>query len=169
VSNLKVKTRLTEDKHFKMIAGGVTMDFFNLFIVFIHRKSRSGTEFQSFVQDEGQCSTNFCEATYQPIRSEVDWLESQGIRIKKAEFFPWGTEIVPVVKGDGRIRLCADNKVTVNQHLLDDKNPIAKIEEIFTKMTGRKFFVPWMFCSSSLPALTSRCQQHSHANNFHTW
>jgi hypothetical protein len=59
VSNLKVKTRFTEDKHFKMIAGGVTMDFFNLFIVFIIRKSRSGTEFQSFVQDEGHCQPIF--------------------------------------------------------------------------------------------------------------
>jgi hypothetical protein len=46
---------------------------------------------------------------------------------------------------DGRIHLCADNKVTINQHLLDDKYPTAKIEEIFTKMTGRKFFSPWMF------------------------
>jgi hypothetical protein len=45
-----------------------------------------------------------------------------------------------VVKNEDSIRLCADFKVTINQHLLDDKYPIPKIEDIFIKMTGGAYF-----------------------------
>jgi hypothetical protein len=73
------------------------------------------------------------------VENEIDRLEAEGI-IERIEYSRWGTPVVPVVKNDDSIRLCADFKVTINQHLLDDKYPIPKIEDIFTKMTGGAYF-----------------------------
>jgi hypothetical protein len=73
------------------------------------------------------------------VDKEIDRLEGAGI-IERVEYSPWGTPVVPVVKADNSIRLCADFKVTVNQHLLDDKYPIPNIEDIFARMTGGKYF-----------------------------
>jgi hypothetical protein len=46
------------------------------------------------------------------VEHEIDRLESQGT-IEKVEYSPWGTPIVPVVRSDGSIRLCADYKITI--------------------------------------------------------
>jgi hypothetical protein len=60
------------------------------------------------------------------VDKEIDRLEADGI-IERVEYASWGTPLVPIVKSDEPIRLCADFKVTLNH---DDKYPTPKIEEM---------------------------------------
>ena len=51
-----------------------------------------------------------------------------------------GSPIVPVMKSDGRVRICGDYKVTVNRAAKLDKYPIPRIEELFASLVGGKAF-----------------------------
>lgn len=64
------------------------------------------------------------------VDQELDRLEAEGV-ISLVENAQWGTPLVPVVKPNGGIRLCADYKVTVNRYLEDVKHPLPRIEELF--------------------------------------
>lgn len=73
------------------------------------------------------------------VFQELDRLEREGV-IEPVDNSDWATPLVPVLKGDGKLRLCADYKVTVNKHLQDVKYPLPKIEEIFCSLNkGEKF------------------------------
>ena len=48
--------------------------------------------------------------------------------------------IVPVMKKDGRVRICGDYKVTVNRAAKLDKYPIPRIDELFASLAGGKTF-----------------------------
>ena len=43
-------------------------------------------------------------------------------------------------KSDGRVRLCGDFKVTVNQALQVDHYPLLKVEDLFATLAGGKQF-----------------------------
>nr|XP_022906874.1 uncharacterized protein K02A2.6-like [Onthophagus taurus] len=73
------------------------------------------------------------------VEEELDRLEGQGI-IEKTIHSSWGTPIVPVSRKDGRIRICAAYNITINKYLQDDRYPIPRIEDIFNKMKGGKYF-----------------------------
>lgn len=47
--------------------------------------------------------------------------------------------MVPVIKKDGTIRICANYKITVNKYL-DGKHPLPRIEELFAALSGGKLF-----------------------------
>ncbi|XP_055918403.1 uncharacterized protein K02A2.6-like [Eupeodes corollae] len=74
------------------------------------------------------------------IENELSRLENNGT-IEKVEFSQWGTPIVPVVKKNGDIRLCADYKITINKAIKDDSYPIPTVDDIFAKMSGGKYFM----------------------------
>jgi len=44
------------------------------------------------------------------------------------------------LKPDGNVRICADYKITVNSQLQNNRYPIPRIEEIFNKLSGGKYF-----------------------------
>ena len=70
---------------------------------------------------------------------ELDRLEKQGV-IKKVNSSDWAAPIVTVPKPEGKIHLCGDYKVTVNQALTVDQYPMPKPEELFaTLANGHKF------------------------------
>lgn len=48
----------------------------------------------------------------------------------------WGTPLVPIMKPDGSIRICADYKITLNKHLSDDRHPLPRVEDIFNALEG---------------------------------
>ena len=52
----------------------------------------------------------------------------------------WAAPIVPILKGDGSIRLCGDYKVTVNPVLNVDTYPLPRIEDLFAALSGCKVF-----------------------------
>lgn len=74
----------------------------------------------------------------QLVEQELDNLES-GI-IEKVTTSKWATPIVPILKRNGKIRICGDYKVTVNPQLLVDDHPFPTIDELFPKLAnGNKF------------------------------
>ena len=56
------------------------------------------------------------------------------------QFLDWAAPIVPVMKSDGRGRICGDYKVTVNQAAKLEKYPLPCIEELFASLAGGKLF-----------------------------
>ena len=87
-----------------------------------------------------------CKAHFLPytIRAQVvnklDRLQADGI-VKTVQFDDWAAPIVPVLKNDGKsIWISGDFKMTVNSAFKVDHYPIAKIEELFTKLAGGKVF-----------------------------
>ncbi|GFR09705.1 uncharacterized protein K02A2.6, partial [Trichonephila clavata] len=73
------------------------------------------------------------------VENEIDRLEREGI-IEKVESSEWATPVVPVVKTDGSIRLCADYSVTLNPNLIVPQHPLPRLEEIFASLNGGKQF-----------------------------
>ncbi|XP_055590111.1 uncharacterized protein K02A2.6-like [Uranotaenia lowii] len=75
------------------------------------------------------------------VEDELVRLENIGIISKvpstEAE---WGTPLVPVLKKDSSIRLCADYRLTVNPWLKDDHHPFPIIDDIFAALQGGKHF-----------------------------
>ena len=74
-------------------------------------------------------------AIREAIEAELKRLEAEGI-IEKVPHSKWAAPIVPVPKGNGKIRICGDYKVTVNQSLQVDQYPLPKLEDLFASLAG---------------------------------
>ena len=59
----------------------------------------------------------------------------------KIEFSEWRTPIVPVVKKNGEIRLCADYKEIVNNTIKANSYPVPTVHNIFARMSVSKYFI----------------------------
>ena len=80
--------------------------------------------------------------------------------IKKVNHSDWAAPIVVVPKGDGQIRICGDNKVTVNQSLDVDADPLPKPEDLMTSLTGGKKFTKLnLFSAYQQMALTDKSKK----------
>lgn len=73
------------------------------------------------------------------IESQLTLLSEQGI-ITKIENPEWGTPSVPILKDDGKVRICADYKVTLNKYLKDNNYPLPRISDILTIVSDGKIF-----------------------------
>ena len=69
------------------------------------------------------------------IREKVEM-----VVIRPVRFSDWAAPIVPVMKGDGRVRICGDYKVMINHAAKLEKYPIPRIEELFSSLAGGKTF-----------------------------
>ena len=69
----------------------------------------------------------------------MDCWEAEGI-LRKVDSSDWTAPIVSVSKKDGRLRLCGDFKVTVNQALEAEQYPLPNPEELFASLVGGKKF-----------------------------
>jgi hypothetical protein len=78
-------------------------------------------------------------AIMQKVEDELRRLEAEKI-IERISNANWATPIVPIVKPNGSIRLCADYKATLNPLLQDEHYPVPRIDDIFAQMSGGKFF-----------------------------
>ncbi|GFU78120.1 retrovirus-related Pol polyprotein from transposon 412 [Trichonephila clavipes] len=78
------------------------------------------------------------------VENEIDRLEKEGI-IEKVDSSEWATPVVPVVKSDGSIRLCADYSVTLNPNLIVPQHPLPRLDEIFGSLNGGKQFTKIRF------------------------
>lgn len=73
------------------------------------------------------------------VNEELKELESKGV-ITPVENAEWGTPLVPVLKDTGKLRLCADYKITINKFVRDVKHPLPRIEELFAALQGGERF-----------------------------
>ena len=78
-------------------------------------------------------------ALKESLGRELDRLEKAGI-LEKVTSSDWAAPVVPVPKGDGRIRVCGDYKVTCNPCLEPDQYPLPKPSELFSSLAGGKCF-----------------------------
>ncbi|KAL0820594.1 hypothetical protein ABMA28_006437 [Loxostege sticticalis] len=87
----------------------------------------------------------FCRARPLPyalrerVDAELDAMLRAGV-IEPVDHSDWATPLVIVHKPDASLRLCADYKVTLNRALLVDKFPVPKVEDLFSKISGSKYF-----------------------------
>ena len=87
----------------------------------------------------------FCRARNIPyaFRSRVE--EQLQAEVKAGILEPvrtsdWACQIVPVVKPDGKIRICGNFKQTANRAINVDKHPVPKVQDMFAQLAGGKVF-----------------------------
>lgn len=73
------------------------------------------------------------------VDAELTKLEKQGV-ITKVENSRWGTPLVPVLRANKTLRLCANYSLTVNPHLEDVNYSLPKVEEMFAAIQGGQKF-----------------------------
>ncbi|XP_037876915.1 uncharacterized protein K02A2.6-like [Bombyx mori] len=73
------------------------------------------------------------------VDAELDAMLAAGV-IKPVDHSDWATPLVVVRKADGGLRICADYKVTLNKVLAIDRFPVPKMEDLFSNLSGNKFF-----------------------------
>ena len=61
--------------------------------------------------------------------------------IKPVCFSEWASPIVPVLKRNGQVQICGDFKQTVNPVLQIDKYPIPNIDDLYSKVSGGRYFM----------------------------
>lgn len=66
---------------------------------------------------------------------ELDRLLSLGI-LRPVEYSDYASLVVPVLKKDGNIRLCADYSVTINKQLVIDQYPLPTVNDLLSKLHG---------------------------------
>ena len=76
------------------------------------------------------------------MEDELERLKAEGV-ISPVTFSKWAAPIMPVVKGDGKIRICGDYKLTINQSARVDKYPLPKAYDIFVSLSGGTKFSNW--------------------------
>uniref|UniRef100_A0A5S6QH47 RNA-directed DNA polymerase n=1 Tax=Trichuris muris TaxID=70415 RepID=A0A5S6QH47_TRIMR len=69
------------------------------------------------------------------IDAEIDRLIQHGI-LEPTENTKWATPVVPVVKQNGEVRLCADYKCTINKALRQHPYPIPQVDRLLRSQAG---------------------------------
>ena len=78
-------------------------------------------------------------ALREPVEQELSRLEQEGV-LKKVMHSKWAAPIVPVPKRDGKVRICGDYKVTINQAIDVDQYPLPRPTDLFATMAKGKSF-----------------------------
>uniref|UniRef100_A0A5S6Q6F4 Reverse transcriptase domain-containing protein n=1 Tax=Trichuris muris TaxID=70415 RepID=A0A5S6Q6F4_TRIMR len=73
------------------------------------------------------------------VVEEIDRLVGEGVWEPVSDS-KWATPIVPVLKRDGTIRLCADYRATVNPAVATDVYPLLTLDEALAALSGGKYF-----------------------------
>ena len=73
------------------------------------------------------------------MEQELDHLQNAGV-IEPIQFSDWAAPIVPVVKPNGRVRICGDFKLTVNKVAKLDTYPLPKLDDLFSQLADGKRF-----------------------------
>ena len=73
------------------------------------------------------------------VKAEIDRKVKAGI-LERIDSSLWAAPIVPVLKPNGKIRVCGDFKVTINPYTLVDQHPLPSIDELFPRLRGGKQF-----------------------------
>jgi len=69
------------------------------------------------------------------VEDKLDQLQSDGV-ISPVTFSKWAAPIVPMLISDGKIRLCGNYKLTVNQAARVNKYPLHKVDDLFVSLSG---------------------------------
>ncbi|XP_063540822.1 uncharacterized protein K02A2.6-like [Cydia strobilella] len=78
-------------------------------------------------------------ALREPVERALEQLVRDGV-LTPVDRSDWATPIVPVVKKDGNIRICADFKMTLNRVLEVDRYPLPRVEDLLARLHGGERF-----------------------------
>ena len=73
------------------------------------------------------------------LEAELEQMQKEGI-IEPTDSSEWATPLVIVPKSNGKIRVCGDFKVTINQCVETKLYPLPNVEDIFARLAGGKIF-----------------------------
>ena len=73
------------------------------------------------------------------LDKELQWLQQAGI-LEPVELSDWATPLVVVPKANGRLWVCGDYKVTINQCVEKKVYPLPTTEDVFAQLAGGKVF-----------------------------
>ena len=73
------------------------------------------------------------------LEIELDQMHKEGI-IELTNSNEWATPLVIVPKSNGKIRVCGDFKVIINQSVETKCYPLPMVEDIFAQLVGGKVF-----------------------------
>ena len=73
------------------------------------------------------------------VDTELDRLLAENI-IEPVAHYSWAAPTVPVLKGDGTVRICGDYRLTVNQVSKVNAYPVPRIDDFFVTLGGGKIF-----------------------------
>ena len=79
--------------------------------------------------------------------AELGRLENLGV-IEPVQFSEWASQIVPVRKANGNIRLCGNYKTTVNKASHLDRHPLPRVGDMFAAMAGGTCFSKLDMCEA---------------------
>ena len=78
-------------------------------------------------------------ALREKVEQELDRLQKLKI-IEPIAYSDWLTPIVPVLKGDGKIRICGDYRSTLNKMIKTHTHQIPSVESLLSKLDQGKIF-----------------------------
>lgn len=78
-------------------------------------------------------------ALREPVERVLEQLVRDNI-LTPVDRSDWATPIVPVVKKDGTIRICADFKLTLNKVIEVDRYPLPRVEDLLARLHGGEMF-----------------------------
>lgn len=64
------------------------------------------------------------------VNKEIDRLVDLGV-LKPVDHSEYASPVVPVLKRNGSVRLCADYSVSINKQLLVEQYPLPTVHELF--------------------------------------
>lgn len=114
----------------------------------------------------------FCRARSVPfalkekVDQEIDNLVKAGVFVK-VDYSEYATPVVPVVKANGKVRLCGDYKITLNPQLIVDEHPLPTSEELFHGLAGGEKFSKIDLCNAYLNWRVREQDQHLLTLNTH--
>lgn len=77
-------------------------------------------------------------ALSEPVNREIDRLVKSGCWVP-VDYSDWASPIVPVLKGNGDVRLCGDYSGTLNGQIHVTQHPFPGIEQAFANIQGDEF------------------------------
>jgi hypothetical protein len=120
-------------------------DLFNKFNDFLSPDYTSQVKTKIKLELDGPCKPVFCKARSVPFRyrclvkEELERLNEAGI-ITKIDHSKWACPIVPVLKANGRIRICGDFSLTLNNVTRQVIFPMPTIEYVLSSVGEAKIF-----------------------------
>jgi hypothetical protein len=73
------------------------------------------------------------------VEEELQHLQQEGI-LEPVQFSEWAAPIVPVLKSNGKVRICGDYKITANRDIQTDQYPLPRIEDLYATLSGGQKF-----------------------------
>ena len=78
-------------------------------------------------------------ALREKVEAELERLLQAGV-IEPVRSADWAAPIVPVMKRDGRVRICGDYKMTVNLAAMVETYPLPRVEDLLSSIGNGKVF-----------------------------